>query len=227
MTGSGAIVLDETRLFPLTAPSPSDGLLSLLERRRSIRRLRPGPFSDASLNRIVEAIRLTPSAFNLPPWHIVIVRDELAAFWQLAEQAVRERLDGDRQGRYLDRIGGFSASVAVALVYEEVAIRDQLANAWQISLEQAGAFVEQGLGMAQLALWLAVTAEDLVASLQHWEWLLEGPLAEFVGLSSDQFRLKAILPIGHADEEPRPADRIQIDQIVSRDRFGGRRADGW
>jgi predicted oxidoreductase (fatty acid repression mutant protein) len=227
MTGSGVTVLEDATLFPLTRPSQREGLLSLLERRRSIRRLRPGPFSEASLTRIVEAIRLTPAAYNLPPWHVVIIRDELAAFWHLAEQAVRERLDGDRRGRYLDRLDGFRRGVAVALVYEEVTVRHQLANAWQISLEQAGAFVEQGLGMVQLALWLAVTAEDLVASLQHWEWLLEEPLTDFVGLPSDQFRLKAILPIGHADEEPRPADRIQIDRVVSRDRFGRHHADGW
>lgn len=227
MSGSGAIVLDEAPRFPLTLPTQGEGLLSLLERRRSIRRLRPGPFSEASLNRIIEAIRLTPAAYNLPPWHVVIVRDELTAFWQLAERAVLERLDGDRRKRYLDRLDGFRGGVAVALVYEEVAVRRQLADAWQISLEQAGAFVEQGLGMVQLALWLAVTAEDLVASLQHWEWLLEEPLADWVGLAPEQYRLKVILPIGHADEEPRPAERIQIDRIVSRDRFGDRHVDGW
>src|SRR3954470_6910050 len=102
MTVSGAIVLDETPLFSIPLPSQSEGLLSLLEQRRSIRRLRPGPFSEASLQRIVEAIRLTPAAYNLPPWHVVIIRDELAGFWHLVERAVLERLDGDRRERYLD-----------------------------------------------------------------------------------------------------------------------------
>jgi predicted oxidoreductase (fatty acid repression mutant protein) len=227
MTASGAIVLDETPLFPVPLPSEGDGLLSLLERRRSIRRLRPGPFSAASLHRIVEAIRLTPAAYNLPPWHVVIIRDELSAYWRLVEQAVNERLDGDRRNRYLDRLDGFRGGVAVALIFEDVSVRQQLADAWQISLEQAGAFAEQGLGMVQLALWLAVTAEGLVASLQHWEWLLDDGVVDFVGLPTDQFRLIATLPIGHAGEEPRPTDRIQVDRIVSRDRVGDRRSDRW
>jgi predicted oxidoreductase (fatty acid repression mutant protein) len=199
----------------------AEGLLSLLERRRSIRRLQPGPVSEASLERIAEAVRLTPAAYNLPPWHVVLVHQERFAFWQLVEEAFLERLDGDRLERYLDRLAGFRGGAAVALIYEDVSIRQQLAEAWQITQEQAGAFAEQGLGMVQLALWLALTAEGLVASLQHWDWLLEDRLAGFVGLPLERYRLVATLPIGHADEEPRVTERVTVERVVSRDRYLG------
>ncbi len=222
MTANGLLTVIEA---PLTRDGEqaetADGLLSLLERRRSIRRLQPGPFSEASLQRILEAIRLTPAAYNLPPWHVVLVHQERAAFWELVERAFLERLEGDRLERYLDRLAGFRSGVAVALVYENVSVRRQLAEAWQISIEEAGGYAEQGLGMVQLALWLALTAEGLVASLQHWDWLIEEPLIDFVRLPADRYRLVATMPIGHADEPPRPTERIPIGRITSRDRFAG------
>lgn len=218
MTANGLLARIEASLNADTEETAEE-LLSLLERRRSIRRLQPGPLSEASLQRIAEAVRLTPAAYNLPPWHVVLVHDVLPDFWQLVEQAFLERLEGDRLARYLDRLAGFRGGVAVALVYEDVAIRRELAAAWQITIEQAGAFAEQGLGMVQLALWLALTAEGLVASLQHWDWLLEEPLAGFIGLPTERYRLIATLPIGYADEEPRPTERIALERIVSRDRF--------
>jgi predicted oxidoreductase (fatty acid repression mutant protein) len=222
MTANGLLAVIEA---PPTSDAESfetaNGLLSLLERRRSIRRLQPGPLSEATLRRILEAVRLTPAAYNLPPWHVVLVHQDRAAFWALVETAFLERLEGDRLTRYLDRLTGFRNGAAVALIYEDGTVRRQLAEAWQITIDQAGAFAEQGLGMVQLALWLALTAEGLVTSLQHWDWLIEEPLAGFVGLPLDRFRLVATMPIGHAGEEPRPTDRIAIDRIVSRDRFAG------
>ncbi len=212
----------------LSHPSPTamalrpDGpdLLTTMMRRRSIKRLRAGPFSDAALDRILEAVRLAPAAFNQPPWRIVVVRQRLPQFWDVVAGAVRERLDGDRQTRYLDRIDGFRPGVATVLVYEAQASRTALQDAWGISPEQAASFAEQGLGMVQLALWLAITGEGLSASLQHWEWLVEQPAAAFLGVPAGDFRLMAMLPIGYADELPPPPNRPAVDDVVSIDRFG-------
>jgi predicted oxidoreductase (fatty acid repression mutant protein) len=222
MTANGRLTTVEAAASAASdAGEPAEALLALLSRRRSIRRLQSGAFSEASQRRILEAVRLTPAAYNLPSWHVVLIHEERAAFWHLVETAIRERLDGDRRERYLGRLDGFRGGVGVALIYEDVTVRSDLAAAWQITLDQAGAYAEQGLGMVQLALWLALTAEGLVASLQHWDWLLEGPLAEFVGLAPERYRLVATLPIGYAGEDPRPTAPVPFHRIVSRDRFTG------
>src|SRR3712207_4841011 len=115
MTANGLLTRIEASL-DADAEETTEGLLSLLERRRSIRRLQPGPASAAPLERIAEAIRLTPAAYNLPPWHVVLIPEERFAFWQLVEEAFLERLDGDRLQRYLDRLAGFRGGAAVALI---------------------------------------------------------------------------------------------------------------
>ena len=48
------------RAHPLPPIAPSDDLLALMTQRRSIRRLRSGPWSEAIVERLLEAVRLTP-----------------------------------------------------------------------------------------------------------------------------------------------------------------------
>jgi predicted oxidoreductase (fatty acid repression mutant protein) len=203
---------------------PGSSLLSLLERRRSIRRLESGPFDQEMQERILEAIRLTPAAFSLPSWHVVLVHDEREAFWDVVEAGFRAKLEGDRLERYLNRLEGFRGGVAIALIYEDLTVRQQLADGFQVSLAQATSFAEQGLGMVQLALWLELTAEGLVTSLQHWDWLLEKELAAHLELPEEHYRLIAVMPIGYAAEPPRATEKPAIERIVSRDRFSGNRA---
>jgi len=212
VTGKPTLELVENR--------QSQDLVELLTNRRSIRRLRGGAFSVQTRERIEQAIRLTPAAYALPSWHVVLVHEERHAFWNVVEQAFRDRLEDDRLERYLDRLAGFRSGVAVALVYEDIQARNELKDAWQIGEETARAFSEQGIGMVQLSIWLTLTEEGLSTSLQHWEWLLEDRLAEFLGISG-RYRLAAAMPIGYADEPPRNVERAPAHRVVSRNRFTG------
>jgi predicted oxidoreductase (fatty acid repression mutant protein) len=67
--------------------------------------------------------------------------------------------------------------------------------------------VQQALGMVQLSLWLAIAAEGLAASLQHWEHLIGTRAARCAGLSEDDFTLIATMPIGYADGMPATSDQ--------------------
>lgn len=53
-----------------------DELLKLLKVRRSIRRFTPEPVPDDYLEKIIEAARWAPSAFNTQPWEFVIIKDQ-------------------------------------------------------------------------------------------------------------------------------------------------------
>jgi predicted oxidoreductase (fatty acid repression mutant protein) len=214
VTGKPTLELVENR--------QSQHLVELLGNRRSIRRLRGGSFSEQTRERIEQAIRLTPAAYAVPSWHVVLVHEERHALWNVVEQAFRDRLEGDRLERYLDRLAGFRPGVAVALIYEDIQALNELKEAWQISEETARAFSEQGIGMVQLAIWLTLTEEGLSTSLQHWEWLIEDRLAEFLRISG-RYRLAAAMPIGYADEPPRDIERAPAQRVVSRNRFTGER----
>jgi nitroreductase len=46
-----------------------------IRRRRTTRAFLPTKVSDATIGKILEAGRLTPSARNLQPWHFVVIQD--------------------------------------------------------------------------------------------------------------------------------------------------------
>ena len=49
--------------------------LDLARRRVSVRAYRPDPVPDEWVDQVLEAARLAPSACNLQPWHLIVVRD--------------------------------------------------------------------------------------------------------------------------------------------------------
>jgi len=51
-----------------------DNLLELVKKRRSIRRFKPDPIPDESIDKIIEVARWAPSGFNMQPWDFVVIK---------------------------------------------------------------------------------------------------------------------------------------------------------
>lgn len=121
-----------------------DGLGALLAQRHSIRRLGGGPFPAPIRNRILRAATLTPAAYNRPPWHIVLLDEHRGEFWDLVEQACRDRLEADRFDRYLARLHGFRGGVAVLLIYEDRESVAAMRAAWRTDDDTTQSFRTRG-----------------------------------------------------------------------------------
>jgi predicted oxidoreductase (fatty acid repression mutant protein) len=206
-----------THSAPLPAPREAHALQGIFQSRRSIRRLQDGPFTPEMRQRVLEAVRLTPAAYNLPPWRVVLVHEQREEAWQQIEAAFRDHLSGERLDRNLGRLAGFRPGVALALIYEDLRVGRALRTEKGASDELATQFVQQALGMVQLSLWLALTAEGLSSSLQHWEAFLADRTEQLTGLPSADFQLAAAMPIGYAAEEPRDIDRLSTAQVCAVD----------
>jgi uncharacterized protein len=216
-------LLADTQPFSVVADVHENGnieaptLQAIMARRRSIRRLQDGPFSADTKTRLLEAIRLTPAAYNLPPWRVALVHERRDDLWAEIERGFCETLNGDRLERYLERLRGFREGVAVALIFADRRVERALREEKGASAEVAQGFVLQALGMVQLSLWLAITAEGLVTSLQHWDEWFGARAARFAGLTEDDFALIATMPIGYAAEEPKAVERAAAEQICAVD----------
>ena len=202
---------------PLPAPREAHALQDIFQNRRSIRRLQAGPFTPEIRQRVLEAVRLTPAAYNLPPWRVVLVHERREETWQLIEAAFRDHLSGERLERNLERLAGFRPGVALALIYEDLRVGRTLRREKGASDDLATQFVQQALGMVQLSLWLALTAEGLSSSLQHWEEFLADRTEHLTGLPAADFQLAAAMPIGYAAEEPPDIARPTTAQVCAVD----------
>jgi predicted oxidoreductase (fatty acid repression mutant protein) len=198
-----------------TLHAPTDAsVTNLLAQRRSIRRLAGGALSPETVARLQQAVVRTPSAFGVTPWHIVILQEQRDAFWDEVAEAFRAGLEGDRLQRYLDRLEGFRAGAGVILIYEDLTARPLLHQNWGLSEQTAHDFVQQGLGMLQLALWLVLTEDGLVASLQHWDWLIQDRLAALLDLPTERYRLISVLPVGEPAEPARDTPPVDLAQVL-------------
>jgi len=55
--------------------SMSTPFADLIRTRQSVREYQPRPVADENLQRLIEAVRLAPSASNSQPWRLIIVND--------------------------------------------------------------------------------------------------------------------------------------------------------
>ena len=208
-------------MTPLHTPTAAS-VTNLLAQRRSIRRLAGGALSPETVSRLQEAVVSTPSAFGVTPWHVVILQEHRQAFWDEVAEAFREGLDGDRLERYLGRLEGFRSGAGVILIYEDLAARSLLHQNWGLSEQTAHDFVQQGLGMLQLAIWLVLTEDGLVSSLQHWDWLIQDRVSALLALPTERYQLISVLPVGEPAEPARetppvdPAQVLRIDPDLQR-----------
>ena len=172
-------------------------LATLLDARRSTRKLTPASFPPDFVAALASAARLVPSAFDTQPWRIVALRERNRAFWDTVEETITARLEGDRCGRYLARADGMRHGGMTLLIFED---RARSAPRDGFSGEEARDQAAQSIGMMQLALWLTITAHGFSTSLQHWHAIIEDIALDFVGLSREAFRLVSFMPVGEGAE---------------------------
>jgi predicted oxidoreductase (fatty acid repression mutant protein) len=191
--------------------------ISLLEQRRTIRKLTGGEIEPGLLADLTQAIALTPAAFNRPPWRVVVIHEERHRFWNTVDQAFRGKLEGERLERYLQRLDQFRSGLGAILIYEDRRVAPDLQVEQQLSAETSAAFVQQALGMLQLSLWLTLTNHGFGTSLQHWDWLIEHELPVHTGLPVEHFALVVVMPFGLPDDEPKSSTRTSQSELVAID----------
>jgi len=195
-------------------PTELGQYLTLLEQRRTIKKLTGGAIEPSLISDLTQAIELTPAAFNRPPWRVVVIHEERHGFWNTVDQTFRGKLEGDRLERYLQRLDEFRSGLGVILIYEDRSVARGLQEQQQLSSETAAAFVQQALGMPQLSLWLTLTNHGIGTSLQHWNWLIEHELPVHTGLPVNDFSLVVVMPFGFPDEDPRASIRTNASELV-------------
>lgn len=102
-------ISQDMKVRPVTQPSRTPDLLTLLRNRRSVRKYTDQPVEDAQLELLIEAARWAPSPHGRQPWRFVILKNQthkirlaeaMAETWQhnlrmdgQSEEIVTTRLD--------------------------------------------------------------------------------------------------------------------------------------
>jgi nitroreductase len=188
-------------------------LMSVIQKRRSVRVYKTGKVSDEQLNTILEAARWAPSGANTQPWEFVVTRNrkKMKLIRAIYDNEWRQRKREDPvnyKGLKKDYVGDVSVIVlacgdprtkAVYLTTRQQADREKL---FQASI--ANSVQQMMLAAASMNLgtvWVSVR-EEVEPELRK---LFQVP---------EPLRLLWVVPIGHASSWPKAKPRRNVADFV-------------
>lgn len=180
------------------------GVRDAILQRRSIRRFRPDPVSEAVVELILEAGTKGPTGGNMQPWEFIVIDDDY-----VKKAVVEATYSGYYSGPGNPQSWILTAPLLIVVCcdFKRTFARYGTDGYKYASLDVAAAInnmllaaIGEGLGSC----WVGGYREDEIIKA------LDLP---------DRVRPLGLLPIGYPDENPSPRPRLPISYITHRNRF--------
>lgn len=191
-----------------------NALINAIRQRRTQYSLgRNLPISrDAVENLVKEAVRLAPSSFNSQSARAVILfGDESVKLWNIAKDALRKIVPADAFAQTEAKLNSFAAGAGTILFFEDQDTVKSLQDKFALYADNFPIWSEQSGGMAQFAVWSALAAANIGASLQHYNPLIDAEVAKTWDLPAG-WALRAQMPFG-SNEAPFPEKSFIGDDV--------------
>lgn len=176
--------------------------LNLVKARQSDRAYLDKPVEPEKINRILEAVRLAPSACNAQPWKIIVVTD-----------TEKRRLIADATASKLLSMNHFSKQAPVQLVLiEESANFTSSVGGWATNKH----YPHIDLGIVASHICLAATDEGLGSCMIGW--CDEKKIRKALDIPNNK-RVMLVILIGYTEQKQRDKKRKSLDEIVSYEKY--------
>lgn len=175
---------------------------SLRKRRTQYSLGRDVKQSPAEIEALVkEAIRLSPSSFNSQSSRAVILFGaQSERFWELVRESLRPLVPADAFGATEQKLASFAAGVGTVLFYEDQDVVKGLQEQFALYADNFPVWSEQSSGIAQMAVWTALSEAGIGASLQHYNPVVDEAAQREWDLPAS-WKLRAQMPFG-SNEAP-------------------------
>ncbi|KAL9054652.1 MAG: hypothetical protein Q9162_004018 [Coniocarpon cinnabarinum] len=158
--------------------SQSTAFMEAVKGRRTYYALqKKSSISDARLKDIVDTAMISvPSAFNGQTSRVVVLLGkDHDQFWGYVWEAVKSHLRGkkDREASTKARMDGFANAYGTILFFEDPTPSNELALKFHRYADKFPSWADQHNGMLQHTLWVALEAEGMGVSIQHYNPLID------------------------------------------------------
>ena len=145
---------------------------------------------------IQEAVRQAPSSFNSQSSRAVILHgDESVAFWEIVKDELRKIVPAEAFAGTEAKINSFAAGTGTVLFYEDQDVVKGLQEQFPLYADNFPIWSEHSTGIAQYAVWVALSEAGVGASLQHYNPLPDAAVAAKWGIPAS-WKLRAQMPFG-------------------------------
>lgn len=154
----------------------SENFIALAKQRRTIYALgKELPVAeDIVIETIKEAIRQAPSAFNSQSSRaLILLGKEHAQFWELTRAQLRKIVPEENFAATAEKLDGFAAAAGSVLFFEDQDVVKGLQEQFAAYADNFPVWSEHSTGIAQYAVWLALTEKGIGANLQHYNPLVD------------------------------------------------------
>jgi nitroreductase len=183
--------------------------LDTIKNRRSIRKFKPDPVDDQTLEKVLDAARLAPSWSNVQAWKFVVVRD-LETRGHLADTIQAHPALGSNPAS-----NGIRNAPVVIVALAEKGLSGYFNG--QAATDKGDAWYMLDIGIAMQNLVLAAT--DLGLGTVHvglFDTRKVGALLEV----PENYIVVEMTPLGYPEFQPKARPRKTLSEIVFHEKFG-------
>lgn len=188
--------------------------LDILKKRRSIYALgknvdaEPETIADA----IKEAVKLSPTAFNSQTVRVVTLFNEYSnKVWDITENILHDVVNNEDAFKNTKaKIDSFRAGIGTILLFTDTDKVAELEKDFPLYADNFKDWSEQGIGGAQQSIWTVLAEQNIGASLQHYNPLIDEKIAQEFDIPAN-WKLRAEMPFGSIEAQPEN-DREFIDE---------------
>lgn len=161
---------------------------------------------------IKEAVRQSPSAFNSQTSRVVTLFGQShEKFWTIVLETLRKIVPAEAFQGTSDKINSFKSGHATVLFYEDQDVVKGLQEQFALYADNFPVWSEHSTAIAQFAVWTALAEQNIGASLQHYNPIVDAEVAETFDIPSN-WKLRAQLVLGSI--EAPAGDKTFIDDAT-------------
>ena len=145
---------------------------------------------------IKEAVNHSPSAFNSQTSRIVTLFGEShLQFWNVVRETLRKIVPEAAFEGTNAKINSFAAGYGTVLFYEDQDVVKSLQEQFALYADNFPVWSEHSSAIAQFAVWTALSEQNIGASLQHYNPIVDAEIAEVFDIPTN-WKLRAQLVFG-------------------------------
>lgn len=191
-------------------------LIDIMKKRRS----RYGLTKKATLNNqdieklIQEVAKHTPSAFNSQSSRMVILFDQAHDdLWDITTKTLKTIVSEEKFVKTQEKMDAFKAGYGTILFFEDLDVVQGLQKKFPLYHENFAIWSQQSAGMVQFAVWTALAENNMGASLQHYNPLIDEAVIKRFNLPKT-WELRAQMPFGVANDKPKEKSFVSLEERI-------------
>ena len=172
--------------------------ISMLENRRSIYALGNDlPISEEAVTDLIKAaVKASPSSFNSQTSRVVILMDDAhAKLWDIVENTLKPLTPAEAFPNTQAKLASFAAGKGTILFFEDTNVVKALQEQFSLYAENFPIWSDQSTGIAQHAVWVALSEANIGASLQHYNPIIDEEVATTWNIPTN-WKLTGQMPFG-------------------------------